>query len=109
MIKRYAKERTAGEHFGDFVVRAGIVKATTAGNNFHENVVLAKFNRRSSYPYARKHPTPAPPRKGEGNDGGGSCGDAGAGVEVFPTHACALWMTGNSGALPPLPLGRGLG
>ena len=42
IIKRYAKERTEGEHFGDFVMRAGIVAATTAGNNFHENVVLAK-------------------------------------------------------------------
>jgi sulfite reductase (NADPH) hemoprotein beta-component len=42
IIKRFAKERTEGEHFGNFVVRAGIVAATTAGNNFHENVVLAK-------------------------------------------------------------------
>jgi sulfite reductase (NADPH) hemoprotein beta-component len=42
IIKRYAKERTAGEHFGNFVVRAGIVVATTAGNNFHDKVVLAK-------------------------------------------------------------------
>ena len=42
VIKRYAKERKAGEHFGNFVVRAGIVAATTAGNNFHENVLLAK-------------------------------------------------------------------
>jgi sulfite reductase (NADPH) hemoprotein beta-component len=41
IIKRYATERTEGEHFGNFVVRAGIVAATTAGNNFHENVVLA--------------------------------------------------------------------
>jgi sulfite reductase (NADPH) hemoprotein beta-component len=41
IIKRYAKEREVGEHFGNFVVRAGIVKATTAGNNFHDNVVLA--------------------------------------------------------------------
>jgi sulfite reductase (NADPH) hemoprotein beta-component len=42
IIKRYAKERDAGEHFGNFVVRAGIVNATTAGNNFHDNIVLAK-------------------------------------------------------------------
>ncbi|KAF9161606.1 hypothetical protein DFQ26_004381 [Actinomortierella ambigua] len=36
MIKRYATERLDGEHFGDFVIRAGIVKETTAGKNFHD-------------------------------------------------------------------------
>ncbi|SDM20856.1 sulfite reductase (NADPH) beta subunit [Modicisalibacter muralis] len=36
LIQRYAKEREDGEHFGDFVIRAGVIKATTAGNNFHE-------------------------------------------------------------------------
>ncbi|OLS40402.1 assimilatory sulfite reductase (NADPH) hemoprotein subunit [Bacillus sp. MRMR6] len=36
IIPRYAKERNEGEHFGDFVIRAGIVKATTDGTNFHE-------------------------------------------------------------------------
>lgn len=41
IIKRYAKERTEGEHFGDFAVRAGIIAATTAGNRFHDEVVLA--------------------------------------------------------------------
>jgi sulfite reductase (NADPH) hemoprotein beta-component len=41
IIQRYAKERSDGEHFGDFVIRAGIVKATTAGNTFHDDVVLA--------------------------------------------------------------------
>jgi len=35
LLQRYAKERNEREHFGDFVVRAGIIKATTAGNNFH--------------------------------------------------------------------------
>jgi sulfite reductase (NADPH) hemoprotein beta-component len=35
IIHRYAKEREQGERFGDFVIRAGYVKATTAGNNFH--------------------------------------------------------------------------
>jgi sulfite reductase (NADPH) hemoprotein beta-component len=35
MIQAFAHERTVGEHFGDFVIRKGIVKATTAGNNFH--------------------------------------------------------------------------
>jgi sulfite reductase (NADPH) hemoprotein beta-component len=36
ILPRYAKERQEGEHFGDFVVRAGIVKATTDGTNFHD-------------------------------------------------------------------------
>lgn len=35
VLSRYAKEREDGEHFGDFVVRAGIVEATTDGTNFH--------------------------------------------------------------------------
>ena len=41
IIVRYAKERKAGEHFGDFTIRVGIVKATTAGNTFHKDVKLA--------------------------------------------------------------------
>jgi len=40
IIERYAKERNEGERFGDFVIRAGYVKATTAGNNFHKEVSL---------------------------------------------------------------------
>ena len=36
LLSRYAKEREEGEHFGDFVIRAGIIKATTDGTNFHE-------------------------------------------------------------------------
>lgn len=36
LIARYAKERETGEHFGDFVIRAGVVKATTDGTNFHD-------------------------------------------------------------------------
>lgn len=35
VLARYAKERAQDEHFGDFVIRAGIVKATTDGTNFH--------------------------------------------------------------------------
>ncbi len=31
----YAKEREEGEHFGNFVVRKGIINATTDGTNFH--------------------------------------------------------------------------
>lgn len=36
LLPRYAKERNEGEHFGDFVIRAGIVKETTDGMNFHD-------------------------------------------------------------------------
>lgn len=35
IIHQYGKERNDGEHFGDFVVRQGIVKEVTAGQNFH--------------------------------------------------------------------------
>jgi sulfite reductase (NADPH) hemoprotein beta-component len=38
LFESYAKERTHGEHFGDYVIRAGIVAETTAGVNFHENL-----------------------------------------------------------------------
>lgn len=36
LLSCYAKERTEKEHFGDFVVRAGVVKAVTDGTNFHD-------------------------------------------------------------------------
>ena len=36
LLSRYAKERNDGEHFGDFVIRAGIIKETTDGTNFHD-------------------------------------------------------------------------
>ncbi|MBB6635243.1 assimilatory sulfite reductase (NADPH) hemoprotein subunit [Cohnella thailandensis] len=35
IINRYAAERVSGEHFGDFVIRAGYVKPVTDGTNFH--------------------------------------------------------------------------
>ena len=38
MLKRYALEREEGEHFGDWTIRAGIIKATTEGRDFHEGV-----------------------------------------------------------------------
>lgn len=38
ILKRYAKERNEGEHFGDFVIRAGIVEKTEQGNDFHKNI-----------------------------------------------------------------------
>ena len=36
----YSKEREDGEHFGDFAIRSGVVKATPAGNQFHADVKL---------------------------------------------------------------------
>ncbi|KAF9927213.1 hypothetical protein FBU30_003429 [Linnemannia zychae] len=36
MIRRYAAERLEGEHFGDFVIRVGIIKATLSGKTFHD-------------------------------------------------------------------------
>lgn len=36
LLPHYAKERQEGEHFGDFVIRAGVIKATTDGTNFHD-------------------------------------------------------------------------
>jgi sulfite reductase (NADPH) hemoprotein beta-component len=36
LLPKYAKERKEGEHFGDFVIRAGIVRETTDGTNFHD-------------------------------------------------------------------------
>ncbi|KAF2157646.1 sulphite reductase hemo protein, beta subunit [Myriangium duriaei CBS 260.36] len=38
LIKRFAVERNEGEHFGDFVIRAGIIKPTTEGKAFHDDV-----------------------------------------------------------------------
>lgn len=35
IFNRYAKERGAGEHFGDFVIRTGYVAEVTDGTNFH--------------------------------------------------------------------------
>ena len=35
LLHGYAAQRHAGESFGDFVIRAGHVQATTAGNRFH--------------------------------------------------------------------------
>lgn len=38
ILEHYAKERTEGEHFGDFVIRTGYVAATVQGNDFHKNI-----------------------------------------------------------------------
>ena len=35
IIQHYAKDRNNQERFGDFVIRAGYIKATTDGTNFH--------------------------------------------------------------------------
>jgi sulfite reductase (NADPH) hemoprotein beta-component len=40
VIEDYAKTRREGERFGDFVIRAGYVKATSSGREFHSDVVL---------------------------------------------------------------------
>ena len=36
LLVDYSKSRSKDEHFGDFVIRKGYIKATTAGKNFHE-------------------------------------------------------------------------
>jgi sulfite reductase (NADPH) hemoprotein beta-component len=38
LLKRYAAERHEGEHFGDWTIRAGIIKETKEGRDFHEGV-----------------------------------------------------------------------
>lgn len=37
LLGRYSKERNAGERFGDWTIRAGIINETTEGKNFHDN------------------------------------------------------------------------
>ncbi|KKF97069.1 Sulfite reductase [NADPH] subunit beta [Ceratocystis platani] len=38
LLKRYALERDEGERFGDFLIRVGVIKATTDGTNFHDGI-----------------------------------------------------------------------
>lgn len=38
LIEGYAKQRKKGERFGDFVIRTGVIAATTAGKDFHDNL-----------------------------------------------------------------------
>lgn len=38
LLKRYALERNEGERFGDFCIRIGMIKPTTEGKTFHEDV-----------------------------------------------------------------------
>jgi sulfite reductase (NADPH) hemoprotein beta-component len=35
VLRRYSDERESGERFGDFCIRAGYVKATIQGADFH--------------------------------------------------------------------------
>lgn len=38
IFRHYAETRGTDERFGDFVIRAGYVEATTDGKDFHENI-----------------------------------------------------------------------
>ena len=38
LLKRYALEREDGERFGDFTIRIGMIKPTTEGKAFHDDV-----------------------------------------------------------------------
>src|SRR3954469_23810348 len=42
IFRRYATERTAGESFGDFVIRAGYVTPTYTAHDFHEQKNVTK-------------------------------------------------------------------
>jgi sulfite reductase (NADPH) hemoprotein beta-component len=42
LLKRYAMERLAGERFGDFVIRVGIVTPTFTAHDFHEQKNVSK-------------------------------------------------------------------
>jgi len=41
LLHEYAKARQPGERFGDWVIRAGHIQATTAGNRFHMSLAEA--------------------------------------------------------------------
>ena len=38
LLRRYSLEREEGEHFGDFCIRIGMIKETTEGKTFHDDV-----------------------------------------------------------------------
>jgi sulfite reductase (NADPH) hemoprotein beta-component len=48
LFARFARERIVGEHFGDFVVRAGIVRAVASGRDFHSDYHLVHKHEPSS-------------------------------------------------------------
>ena len=38
LFREYAERRTDGERFGDYVIRTGHIRPTTAGNRFHTDI-----------------------------------------------------------------------
>jgi sulfite reductase (NADPH) hemoprotein beta-component len=38
LLRDYAEQRSGGERFGDYVIRTGQVRPTTAGNTFHDDL-----------------------------------------------------------------------
>ncbi len=38
LFREYAERRTDGERFGDYVIRTGHIRPTTAGNRFHADI-----------------------------------------------------------------------
>jgi sulfite reductase (NADPH) hemoprotein beta-component len=38
LLREYAERRSGGERFGDYVIRAGHIRATTAGSTFHADL-----------------------------------------------------------------------
>ena len=44
LLKRYALERHDGERFGDFTIRVGVIKPTTEGKTFHDDVAEEESN-----------------------------------------------------------------
>ena len=44
LLKRYATERKKGERFGDFTIRIGMIKETTEGKTFHDDVSTFKLS-----------------------------------------------------------------
>ncbi|KAI5999513.1 hypothetical protein EDD15DRAFT_67864 [Pisolithus albus] len=53
MIKRYAVERLEGEHFGDFVIRAGYIAPTSEGKNWYDRMGGEGKFRESPFFYER--------------------------------------------------------
>lgn len=41
LFKSFSESRQAEESFGDFCIRSGVIKATTAGKNFHDHTTIA--------------------------------------------------------------------
>ena len=41
LLGRWSRERNDGEHFGDWTIRAGVIKETRVGLDFHDDVSIA--------------------------------------------------------------------